>query len=91
MSEATKKYLTEEYVPLLLKNRSILEPSDKRQYQIEFIKVLPVATDGTFMLSLCNRVKVDLKDVASNDNFLHLDLVVKVSGRHRESLRVRNM
>lgn len=79
MSEAAKKYLVAEYVPQLLKTRSILQDSDKSDYVIDLCRVLPVATDGTFMLSLCNRVKVDLKEVGNNENILHLDLVIKVS------------
>lgn len=79
MSEAAKKYLVEQYVPQLLKGRSILEESDQCQYVIESCQVLPVTTDGTFMLSLCNRVKVDLREVGNNENVLHLDLVIKVS------------
>lgn len=79
MSEAAKKYLVAEYVPQLLKTRSILQDSDKSDYVIDLCRVLPVTTDGTFMLSLCNRVKVDLKEVGNNENILHLDLVIKVS------------
>lgn len=79
MSEAVEKFLVEEYVPSLLQNRSILEPGDPNEYVIKSCKVLPVTTDGTFMLSTCNRVKVDLQGVANPENTRHLDLVVKVS------------
>ena len=79
MSEAVEKFLVEEYVPSLLQNRSILEPSDPNEYVIKSCKVLPVTTDGTFMLSTCNRVKVDLQEAGNPETVLHLDVVVKVS------------
>lgn len=77
---AATTYLVEEYVPGLLKNRSILSESDQNEYEIKSVQVLPVTTDGTFMLSLCTRVKVDLQETANNANILHLDLVIKVRG-----------
>lgn len=78
MSEAIYEYLKNEYVPELLRSRRILDKSDNNQYEIESCKVMPVTTDGTFMLSLCNRVKVDLKPANNNGDKLHFDLVIKV-------------
>lgn len=79
MSDAAQEYLIKKYVPELLRSRCILDESDRNVYEIKSCQVLPAATDGTFMLSHCSRVKVDLKEVDNNENILHLDLVIKVS------------
>lgn len=79
MSSAHHKYLIEEYIPGLLKQRCILEEGDPNDYVIKSCQILPVTTDGTFMFNNCSRVKLDLQQVGHDENVLHLDLVIKVS------------
>lgn len=71
--------MAKEFVPRLVKNRSILDNDDPNDYEIASCKVMPVTTDGTYMMSLCRRVKVDLRATGKTEKVIHLDLVIKVS------------
>lgn len=81
MSGSTDSYIVDKYLPELLQRRCILEPGDHSKYSLKSVKVLPVTSDGTFMLTECRRVQVELEECAvkSNRNVLHLNLVIKVS------------
>lgn len=83
MDAAMVNFITDTYVPELLKNRRILSADDPNDYTLASCTVLPVTSDGTFMLSVCNRVKVGLKKVPTetdaSEDITQLDLVIKVS------------
>lgn len=87
MIDTVQDFIIETYVPDLLKRRTILPTNDKSDYVIESCQVLPVTTDGTFMMSVCRRVKVNLQPALVDNGEakpLHLDLVIKVRDQQQK-------
>lgn len=63
-------FIKNELIPEMVE-KGILSPS------IKSVEISPISTDGTFMLTICRKVKVNLILPNSNEEQVH-HLVVKV-------------
>lgn len=63
-------FIKKELIPEMVQ-KGILSPS------IKSVEISPISTDGTFMLTICRKVKVNLILPNSNEEEVH-NLVVKV-------------